>query len=159
MATSPGHRMQSARPRAEAPTLAVARACAALLAGVLLAGCGGGGTADAQGAAPVPTGSPSPLIDGLAIGPERATNPTVFHHLEVAARDLWHTDHPTQPVAGFHLHHAGVLADGTLQAGTDALLTFLVVVDIPDEGPHAMVIGCSPLAVTDITGCEVLRAP
>jgi hypothetical protein len=93
-------------------------------------------------------------VDALAIGPDRETSTTLFHHLETAARDAWHKDHPHSPVSGFSLHHAGVLADGTVQAGTDGLLTFLVVIDVPGDGQHALVLNCSPLAVTDISGCE-----
>jgi hypothetical protein len=127
--------------------LALAAACLA----------GGGGC----GVAPTPSGvtgnqpgaTPDEVIDGFAIGPVRDTGSTsVFHQLEVAARDTWTRDHPGHPI-GFTTHHAGRLADGTAQPGTDEPFTYLVVIDLAGGEHHAFVLHCSPLAALNLGDC------
>jgi hypothetical protein len=130
----------------------------ALLATCVVVAGLGGGCAPSEGAAsstaeqaPV---APDPVIDGFAIGPERdAFNGSIFHRLEVAARDAWRRDRQGEPVTSFVLHHAGMLADGSTQAGTDEPFTFLMVIGLPGGDRHALVLRCSPLAVLDLGDC------
>ena len=109
----------------------------------------------AAGADNQPASTPDEVIDGFAIGPVRDTGSTaVFHRLEVAARDAWRSGHPGQVVAAFTTHHAGRLADGTTQPGTDEPLTYLVVIDIAGGEHHALVLHCSPLAGLNLGDCR-----
>lgn len=104
-----------------------------------------------------PAASASPVVDGLAIGPDRAAGTTVlFHHLETAARDWWHEGHPGDAMSGFSLHQAGVLSDGSIQAGTDDAFVWLGVIDTPRDGQHAVVLRCDLLADTAAGRCAVV---
>ena len=135
-------------------SLAIAVAC------LTAAGCGvqptstpATGTASQPAATPAAT--PDEVIDGFAIGPVRDTgSPSEFHRLEVAARDAWRTGHPGQAVAAFTTHHAGRLADGTTQPGTDDPFTYLMVVNIAGGEHHALVLHCSPLTPFNLGECR-----
>jgi hypothetical protein len=127
------------------------------LAAACLAGGGGCGIASTPSAVTVdrPAATPDVLIDGFAIGPARDTGSgAVFHRLEVAARGAWTRDHPGQAVSAFTTHHAGRLADGTTQPGTDEPSTYLMVIEIPGGEHHALVLHCSPLTLLDLGDCR-----
>ena len=127
-----------------------------VVAVLCLAGAGGCGVAStaSAGTDEQPGATPDQLIDGFAIGPERDTGPSVFHRLEVAARASWTRTHPGRPVAAFTTHHAGRLADGTSQPGTDEPLTYLMVIDIAGGERHALVLHCSPLTGFNLGDCR-----
>ena len=133
--------------RASHARLAIAAVC------VAAAGCGVA-AAPSAGTIDRPAATPDVLLDGFAIGPARDTrNPGVFHRLEVAARGAWTRAHPGQAVSGFTVHHAGRLADGTIQAGTDEPFTYLMVIEIQGGERRALVLHCSPLTQLSLGDC------